>query len=133
MFEEAQTDIVTLRKLVTLEPTPVEARWSVATIGQDDDFGPTDSALWAVVRYSSADFTAVSQALAANAAVRPPPMGTPPAWLVADTDLARFRQGSDYVFEGSVAAAGPFASTLYPDGFALVLPDHRVLIRFTSR
>ena len=133
MFDGAQSDIATLRKFVTLEPAPVEAKWSVSTIGEDDDFGPTDTALWAVVRYSDADFAAVSQALKAGPALRAPPVGSPPAWLLADVDLSRFRRGSDHVFDGPVSAGGPFASKLYSNGFALALPDRRVLIHFSSR
>ena len=132
MFDGAQSDIATLRKFVTLEPAPVEAKWSVSTIGEDDDFGPTDTALWAVVRYSDADFAAVSQALKAGPALRAPPVGSPPAWLLADVDLSRFRRGSDHVFE-DVATAEPFASDIYSTGFALVLSDGRVLLHFSSR
>ena len=133
MIDVAQTDIATLRKFVTLDPVPVEAKWSVSKIGADDDFGPTDTALWAVVRYADADLPAVSQALKAEPAPRAAPMGSPPAWLLADVDLARFRRGPDHVFEGAVSSAKPFASDLYSTGFALVLPDRRVLIHFSSR
>lgn len=131
MFETAQTDIATLRKFVTLQPTPVEAKWSVTTIG-DGMFGPSDTELWAVVRYSDADFATVSHALRADEAPGPVTLGTMPAWLIADVDLARFRRGSDYVVGGPVSTGRPFASNLYDSGFAMMLPDHRVLIHFSS-
>ncbi len=41
MAEDVRNDVATLRKLVTLQPVPVEARWSLAPIGKDDGFGPT--------------------------------------------------------------------------------------------
>ena len=63
MVEEPQTDIATLRKFVTLQPSPVDAKWSVDKIGTDGGLGPSDTTLWAVVRYSDADFAAVSRAL----------------------------------------------------------------------
>lgn len=133
MFNGAQTDITTLGKFVTLQPAPIEATWSVTTIGKDDVFGPTDTELWAVLRYSDADFAVVSRALKADEALRPVTEDAPPAWLLADVDLTRFRHGSGYVFEGHVSTGRPFASDLYTTGFALILPDHRVLIRFSSR
>ncbi len=133
MFAGAQTDIATLRKFVTLKPAPVAAKWSVTTIGTDAVLGPSDTELWAVVRYSDADFATVSRALKADEALRPATEGAPPAWLLADVDLTRFRHGSDYVFEGSAFDGRPFASDLYQTGFALVLPDHRVLIYFSSQ
>ena len=133
MIDEAQTDIATLRRFVTLRPVPVEAKWSVATIGKDAVFGPTDTALWAVVRYADADYAAIARALKAEEPLRPVTVGAPPAWLLADVDLARFRHGPDYVFDGPVFAGKPFASDLYATGFAMILPDHRVLIRFSSQ
>ncbi|MES3151119.1 hypothetical protein [Sphingomonas faeni] len=132
MVEGPQTDIATLRKFVTLQPTPIEAKWSVAKIGTDAVPGPSDTTIWAVVRYSEADFTAVSRALRADDAGRPITVSAPPAWLLADVNLARFRHGSDYVFEHPVSAGRPFASDLYSTGFALILPDHRVLVHFSS-
>jgi hypothetical protein len=48
-------------------------------------------------------------------------------------DLARYRRGSEYVFDGAVSAGGSFASDLYANGFAMALPDGRVLIRFSSQ
>ena len=133
MFDGPQTDITTLRKFVTLQPAPVDAKWSVTTIGADDVLGPSDTALWAVVRYSDADFATVVRALKAGEAPPAATLGDLPAWLSAEVDLARFRRGSDYVFDGSLSTAGPFASALYDTGFALVLPDRRVLIHFSSR
>ncbi|MFV0624674.1 hypothetical protein ACBY01_11800 [Sphingomonas sp. ac-8] len=132
-FAGVQTDVATLGKFVTLRLVPVWAKWSVTTIGKDERFGTTDTMLWAVVRYSDADVAAVSRALQADAASRPVTMGAPPAWLLADVDLTRFRHGSDYVIEKSVSVGRPFASDLYATGFALMLPDHRVLIRFSSQ
>lgn len=132
MVEEPQTDIATLRKFVTLQPSPVDAKWSVDKIGTDAGLGPSDTTLWAVVRYSDADFAAVSRALTADGAPRPITVGAPPAWVLADVDLVRFRRGSDYVFEQPVSTGKPFASDLYSTGFALILPDHRILIHFSS-
>lgn len=133
MVDGAQTDIATLRKFVTLQPEPAEAKWAVTKLGKNDDFGPSDTSLWAVVRYDDADFAVISRALAGDAAPQPVTIGAPPAWLLADVDLARYRRGSDYVFDGPVSAAKPFASNLYSTGFALPLPDNRVLIHFSSR
>ena len=131
MSEAKQTDIATLRKLITLQPLPVDAKWSVTTIG-DGVLGPSDNDLWAVVRYSDADFAVISRALKASEVPEPVTEDAPPAWLLADVDLARFRHGSEYVF-GPVSDGKPFASRVYSTGFALVLPDHRVLIHFSSR
>jgi hypothetical protein len=131
MVERAQTDIATLGKFVTLRSLPVEAKWSVTTIGKDDMFGPTDTTLWALVRYSPADFASVARALEADRAPQPVTVAALPAWLAAEVDLAQFRRGSDHVFEGS--AGKPYASGVYSTGFALALPDQRVLIHFSSR
>jgi hypothetical protein len=124
--------IATLRKIVTLQPPRVEAKSSVAKIGTDAVLGPSDTTLWAVVRYSDADCAAVSRALQADVALRPITVGAPPAWLLNEVDLARFRQGSDYDFGQPVSACKPFTSDLYSSRFALILPDHRVLIHFSS-
>lgn len=133
MIEAAQTDIATLSKFVTLQPRPVEAKWSVTRIGAEGGFGPTDTALWAVLRYSPANAAAVARALEAGETLPSATVAPPPAWLLADVDLARFRRGGEYVFERSVSAGKPFASDLYATGFALTLPDDRVLIHFSSR
>lgn len=132
-FDGVQTDIATSRKFVTLQPVPVEARWSVTTIGTDAVLGPTDTILWALVRYSDADFAAISQALKAEGALPAGTMGALPAWVLADVDLTLVRHGSDGVFKEPVSAGRPFASSLYANGFALTLPDHRVLIHFSSQ
>jgi len=133
MFEDVQTDVATLGRLVTLQPVPTDAKWSVAKIGTDDGFGPTDETLWAVVRYSEADAAAMARLLEADRAPKPVTTGAPSAWLLEDVDLARFRHGSDYVFSEPVSRGRPFASDLYNTGFALMLPDRRVLIHFSSR
>ncbi len=111
----------------------VEARWSVTTIGTDAVPGPSDTMLWAVVRYSAADFATVTRALKADEALRAVTISAPPAWLLADVDLARFRHESDYVIEGQLSAGTPFVSDLYGAGFALRLADRRVLIHFSSQ
>ncbi len=133
MFETAQTNVVTLGKFVTLSPAPLEAKWSVATIGTDAVPGPSDTMLWAVVRYSEADFATITRALKADGTLRTVTVNAPPAWLLADVDLARFRRGSDYVIEGQLSAGTLFASDLYGSGFALVLPNRRVLIHFSTQ
>jgi hypothetical protein len=133
MIEDARNDVATLQKLVTLQPVPVEAKWSLDPIGKDDGFGPTDRALWAVVRYSEGDAPAVARALEAAPATQPVTVTAPPAWLLGDVDLARYRRGEEYVFDRSVSDGRPFASDLYSTGFAMMLPDRRVLIHFSSR
>ncbi|MEH3041452.1 MAG: hypothetical protein PGN21_15490 [Sphingomonas paucimobilis] len=133
MVEDARNDVATLQKLVTLQPVPVEARWSLDPIGKDNGFGPTDRALWAVVRYSAADAATIARALEAAPATPPVTVAAPPAWLLADVDLGRYRGGEDYVFDGAVSNGRPFASSLYSTGFAMTLPDRRVLIHFSSR
>lgn len=133
MVEDVRNDIATLQKLVTLQPVPVEARWSLEPVGKDDGFGPTDRTLWAVVRYSDADAATIARALEAAPARQPVTVATPPAWLLADADLFRYRRGDDSVFDGSVSDGKPFASNLYATGFAIMLPDRRVLIHFSSR
>lgn len=133
MTDAAQTDIATLRKFVTLQPAPVEACWSVSKRGTDAVPGPSDTALWAVVRYADADFATVARALETGEKLPSVTIGAPPAWLLADADLGRYQRGSGYVIEGPVSAGTPFASDLYSAGFALVLPDRRVLIHFSSQ
>lgn len=133
MAEDVRNDVATLRKLVTLQPVPVEARWSLDPVGRDDGFGPTDRALWAVVRYSESDAAKIACALEVASATQPVTVAAPPAWLLADIDLARYRRGKDYVFDRSVSDGRPFASDLYATGFAMPLPDRRVLIHFASR
>ena len=133
MFEAAQSDVATLRKFVPLQPAPAEAKWSVTTIGTDAVPGPSDTSLWAVLHYSDADYATVLRALKEKTILQSTAAGSPPAWLLADVDLARFRHGSDYVFDGAVPAAPPFASDLYRNGFALTLPDKRILIHFSSQ
>jgi hypothetical protein len=133
MVEGARNDVATLRKLVTLQPVPVEARWSLDPVGRDDGFGPTDRALWVVVRYSEGDAAKIARALESAPATQPVTVAAPPAWLLADIDLARHRRGKDYVFDRSVSDGRPFASDLYSTGFAMLLPDRRVLIHFASR
>lgn len=133
MVEDARNDVATLQKLVKLQPVPVEARWSLDPVGKDDGFGPTDRALWAVVRYSEADAATIARALEATPAPQPVSVDAPPAWLLADVDLARYRRGEDYVFDRSVSDGRPFASNLYATGFAMLLSDRRVLIHFSSR
>jgi hypothetical protein len=130
--EAMQTDIALLGKFVTLQPAPAEAKWSVTTIGTEGGLGPTDNALWAVLRYSEADFATISRALKADASQPQITINAPPAWLLAEAALTRFRQGADYVFEGPVSTGKPFASDLYTLGFALILPGGRVLIHFSS-
>ncbi|WP_312795670.1 hypothetical protein [Tianweitania sp.] len=129
---EVQTDIALLAKFITLHPAPVEAKWSVTPIGTEGGLGPTDNELWAVLRYSEADLAAISHALKTDASLPPITLDAPPAWLLAEVDLSRFKHGADYVFEGPVSPGAPFASNLYTIGFALMLPDERVLIRFGS-
>lgn len=85
-----------------------------------------------MLRYSEADFTTIARALKADATLPQVTMNTPPAWLLADADLTRFRHGEDYVFEGPVSPGTAFASALYTIGFALILADRRVLIHFGS-
>ena len=131
MSERERTNIATLRKFVTLQPVPVDARWSISTIG-DGFLGPSDTRLWAVVRYSDADFTTISHALTSDESQGPVTLDTAPAWLLADPDIAQLRRGTDYVVQGPVSTAKPFASNMYNSGFALVLPGHRVLIHFSS-
>jgi hypothetical protein len=80
MFETAQTDTAILGKLVTLRPAPAAATWSVAKLGSDSVPGPTDSALWAVLRYADADAASVARTLKAEAplpsvTVSAPPLG----------------------------------------------------------
>lgn len=133
MVEEARNDVATLQKLVTLRPMPVEARWSLDPIGKEDDFGPTDRALWAVVRYSEADAAAIARALEESPATQPVTVEAPPAWVLADVDLARYKQGEHYTFDRAVSDGRPFASDLYSTGFAMMLPERRVLIHFSSR
>ena len=131
--DAAQTDIGTLRKFVTLQPAPIDAKWSVSTIGSDAVPGPSDTALWAVLRYAEADFATVARALEDGETLPSVTVGAPPAWLLADVDLVQYRQEPNYVIAGPVSAGTPFASDLYTTGFALVLPDQRVLIRFSSQ
>lgn len=133
MVEDVRNDVATLQKLVTLQPVPVEARWSLDPIGKDDGFGPTDRALWAVVRYSEADAATITRALAAAPATQPVTVAAPPGWLLADVDLTGYKRGGEYVFDRSVSDGKPFASNLYSTGFAMMLPDRRVLIHFSSR
>lgn len=133
MFEGPQTDVSTLRKFVTLQPAPTEAKWSVARIGTDDVFGPSDTDFWAVMRYSNADFRTISQALEAGETPQAATVGTLPGWVSAEVDLTRFRQGSNYVFDKSLSSAAPFESNIYSTGFAMPLSDRRVLIHFSSR
>lgn len=132
MVETSRSDIATLGKLVTLRPVPDEATWSVTTLGSDGVPGPADSVLWAVLRYSKTDGAAIARTLEAGATLPPASTDEPPAWLREAVDLTRFRHGAAYVFPKPVSAA-PFASDLYVDGFAMLLPDGRVLIRFGSR
>ncbi len=133
MVADVRNDVATLQKLVKLQPVPVEARWSLDPVGKDGGFGPTDRALWAVVRYSEADAATIARALEAAPATQPVTVSAPPAWLLADVDLARYRRGDDYVFDRSVSDGKPFASELYATGFAMMLPERRVLIHFSSR
>ncbi len=132
MFEGKQTDTALLRKFITLQPAPVEADWSVTTIG-DGVFGPSDTEFWAVLRYSDPDFATLSRALKAGEELPPVTLGTAPAWLLAEIDPAQFRHGSDHVFEGPVYDGRPFASKSYSNGFALVLPSNRVLVQFSTQ
>lgn len=129
---DPQTDIAILAKFVTLHPAPIEAKWSVTPIGTEGGLGPTDNELWAVLRYAEADFATISRALKADETPPQITMNTPPAWLLADVNLTHFGHGMDYVFEGPVSVGAPFASNLYTIGFALILPDSRVLIYFSS-
>lgn len=133
LFGGTQTDVATLRKFVTLQPPPVDAKWSVTTIGTGTSPGPSDTALWAVVRYSDADFATVSRSLKADEVLRPVTLRTAPAWLLAELDPARFQRGSDHVIEGSVSEGGVFASDMYSTGFAMPLSDRRILIHFSSQ
>ena len=129
---EVQTDIALLGKFVTLHPAQAEAKWSVTPIGTEGGLGPTDNALWAVLRYSEADLATISRALKTDASLPQITLSAPPAWLLAEVDLSRFQRGTDYVLEGPVSDGMPFASSLYTTGFALLLPDNRVLIHFSS-
>lgn len=133
IVEDARNDVATLRKLVTLQPMPVEAWWSLDPVGRDDGFGPTDRALWAVLRYSEADAATIARALESAPATQPVTVDAQPAWLLGDVDLVRYKRGEDYVFDRSVSDGRPFASKLYATGFAMPLPDRRVLIYFSSR
>jgi hypothetical protein len=137
MLDGVKGDVATLGKLVTLTPRPAEAKWSVEKLGSDAVPGPADEVLWAVLRYSDADYAAVSHAIEADRARGPATVaggtGAPPEWLLKEVDLARFRHGNDYQFEGVFSNGKPFTSDLYATGFALMLPDHRVLIRFSTR
>ena len=131
--EDPRNDVAALQKLVKLQPVPVDARWSLDPVGTDGGFGPADRALWAVVRYSEADAATIARALEASPAPQPVTVAAPPAWLLADVDLARYKRGEDYVFDRSVSDGRPVASDLYAFGFAMPLPDRRVLIHFSSR
>lgn len=137
MVDAVQGDVATLGRLVTLTPKPAEARWSVEKLGSDSVPGPADEVLWAVLRYSDADYATIVRAMEADRANGMATVeagtGGPPEWLLHEVDLARFRHEKTYRFEGSYSNGAPFASNLYATGFALALPDHRVLIRFSTR
>ncbi|MFC3219906.1 hypothetical protein ACFOEZ_12820 [Tianweitania populi] len=129
---EVQTDIALLGKFITLHPAPLEAKWSITPIGTEGGLGPTDNELWAVLRYSEADLATISRALKAGAALPQVTVDAPPTWLLAEADLSRFKHGTDYVFEGPIFPSAPFTSDVYTIGFALELPDGRVLIHSGS-
>ena len=115
---EVRSDVATLGKLVTLRPVPQAARWSVVKRGKDEMFGPADTLLWAVLRYSDADFASVAHALEGGGRV--------------PSNRDRGQHAVSRAEETWFSAA-PFASDLYPTGVAQTLPGRRVLLRLYSR